>query len=159
VASLVARVGASGSARVFNLAGALSLGGLLALLKQARCLVTNDTGPMHMAWALGTPAVCLFGPVSPAHYGWTAANVEIVYDPVYCSPCLHETDEPPCRGNNICMQRIEIEPVFAAIQRVLAGNNPRHPDGFRPDFFVDEKGLPLGRVIRGSIEKISHDPK
>ena len=154
VASVVELLHEGGSAPVQNLAGALSLGGLLALLERARCLITNDTGPMHMAWALGTPAVCLFGPVDPAHYGWSGANVEIVYHRVYCSPCLHETDEPPCRGDNICMQRIEVDPVLAAIQRILAGPVPNHPSAFEPGFFVDERGLPLGRVVRGSIEKV-----
>jgi heptosyltransferase-2 len=154
VARIVELLGGGESARVQNLAGALSLGGLLALLERARCLITNDTGPMHMAWALGTPVVCLFGPVDPAHYGWLGTNVEIVYHRVYCSPCLHETEEPPCRGDNICMQRIEVGPVLAAIQRILAGTVPNHLSAFEPGFFVDEVGLPLGRVVRGSIEKV-----
>jgi ADP-heptose:LPS heptosyltransferase len=154
VASVVELVRGGESARVRNLAGALSLGGLLALLERARCLITNDTGPMHMAWALSTPVVCLFGPVDPAHYGWSGANVEIVYHRVYCSPCLHEADEPPCRGDNICMQRIEVDPVFAAVQRILAGPVPTRLSTFEPGFFVDEAGLPLGRVVRGSIEKV-----
>lgn len=153
VASVVELHGGE-SARVQNLAGALSLGGLLALLERARCLITNDTGPMHMAWALGAPVVCLFGPVDPAHYGWPGANVEIVYHRVYCSPCLHETDEPPCRGDNICMQRIEVDAALAATRRILAGTVPNPPSAFKTEFFVDEGGLPLGRVVRGSIEKV-----
>ncbi len=153
VASIVQLHGGE-SARLQNLAGVLSVGGLLALLERARCLITNDTGPMHMAWALGTPTVCLFGPADPALYGWPGANVEIVYHRIYCSPCLHETGEPPCRGNNICMQRIEVDSVLAATRRVLAGVVPNPPSAFKPSFFVDEGGLPLGRVIRGSIEKV-----
>lgn len=152
VASVVELVPASESGRVQNLAGCLSLGGLLALLERARCLITNDTGPMHMAWALATPSVCLFGPVDPAHYGWTGKGVEILKHPVYCSPCLHETDEPPCRGNNICMQRIETDTVFAAVQRILSNSIPSRLPVFEPEFFTDEEGLPLGRVVRWSIE-------
>jgi len=77
-----------------------------------------------------------------------------VYHRIYCSPCLHETGEPPCRGNNICMQRIEVDSVLAATRRVLAGVVPNPPSAFKPSFFVDGGGLPLGRVIRGSIEKV-----
>ena len=65
--------------RVFNLAGQLSLGGLFALLEGAACMITNDTGPMHMAWALETPTVCLFGPVDPQHYAWQGSGVEVLY--------------------------------------------------------------------------------
>ena len=153
VARVVALIPGGESERVQNLAGALSLGALLALLERARCLITNDTGPMHMAWALGVPTVCLFGPVDPNHYGWSGANVEIVYHQVYCSPCLHETDEPPCRGDNVCMQRIEVEPVLAALRRILAGTVANHPSNLECRFFEDDEGLPLGRVVRGSIEE------
>jgi hypothetical protein len=52
------------------------------------------------------------------------------------------------------MQRIEVGPVLAAIQRILAGTVPNHLSAFEPGFFVDEVGLPLGRVVRGSIEKV-----
>jgi ADP-heptose:LPS heptosyltransferase len=154
VASLIELISGAESARVHNLAGTLSLGGLLALLEHARCLITNDTGPMHMAWALATPSVCLFGPGDPAHYGRSGAGVQILNHPVYCSPCLYETDEPPCRGNNICMQRIEVETVFASVQRIMADTIPENPSIFAPEFFMDERGLPLGRVVHWSIENV-----
>ena len=99
------QVRASGD-RVFNLAGQLSLGGLFALLEGAACMITNDTGPMHMAWALDTPTVCLFGPVDPRHYAWQGSGVEVIYKRIYCSPCVYEVDEPPCHGNNVCMKLI-----------------------------------------------------
>ena len=67
--------------------GILSLGGLFALLKGAACVVTNDTGPMHFSIALDRPTVCLFGPVIPDHQCRRKANVEVLYHPVYCSPC------------------------------------------------------------------------
>lgn len=151
IAGIIGQIPGDRSDRVRNLAGELSLGGFLALLEQARCVITIDTGPMHMCWALGTPSVCLFGPGDPVHYGWAGPGVEILYEPVYCSPCLYEIEEPPCRGNNICMQRIEVDTVFAAIQRVLANTVPNRLPAFDPKFFVDGGG-PLGRVLRGSID-------
>lgn len=146
--SYVSRINVPG---VVNLAGRLSLGALLALLDAAKCLITNDTGPMHMAWALGTPTVCLFGPVDPAHYGRSAAGIEILYHRIYCSPCLHEVDEPPCHGNNVCMQRISVEEVLAATNRILHGQvtSPSSDNGH--GFFNDDNDLPLGRIVRNSL--------
>jgi heptosyltransferase II len=137
--------------RVFNLAGQLSLGGLFALLEGARCLITNDTGPMHMAWALGTPTVCLFGPVDPHHYACEGSGVEVLYNRIYCSPCVHEVDEPPCHGNNVCMKLIQVHEVVEAVSRVLTGV-PSHPKAaFDPEFFSDQDSRPLGRIVRGAL--------
>lgn len=152
VTALAGRItGASG--RVVNLAGELSLGGLFALLEGTECLVTNDTGPMHMAWALGAPTVGLFGPVHPCHYGWAGPGSEILYKPLYCSPCVHEVDEPPCRGNNICMQRISVDEVLSAVGRVLNAPDADHRVAADMSYFIDPTWGPLGRVIRGSIEE------
>ncbi|MFO0907046.1 MAG: glycosyltransferase family 9 protein [Isosphaeraceae bacterium] len=138
---------------LFNLAGKLSLGGLFALLESARCVLTNDTGPMHMAWALGTPTVGLFGPVDPAHYGWRGApNVQIIHKPIYCSPCVHEVDAPPCQGDNVCMKRITVEEVLTAIEcvtRADAGSAPRPV--LDASFFSDSGERPLGQVVRGRV--------
>jgi ADP-heptose:LPS heptosyltransferase len=144
--------------RVVNTAGRLTLGELLALLDGAACILTNDTGPMHMAIALERPTVCLFGPANPEHYGQELPFVEIFYAPVFCSPCLYEADEPPCNGNNICMQRIEPEAVTEAVLR-LAGA------GFQAQFLQARErlhclpliaeapdGRPLGVVVRSSLK-------
>ena len=109
---------------VVNTAGLLTIGELLALLEGAACVLTNDTGPMHMAIALGRPTVCLFGPVNPEHYGQELPYVEIFYEQVSCSPCVHEADVPPCGGNNICMQRIKPQAVVAAVHRVCESGFP-----------------------------------
>lgn len=151
VADLAARVRDPGG-RVRDLAGELSLGGLFALLEGARCVLTNDTGPMHMAWALGTPTIGLFGPVDPGHYGRVAPGFQVLYKPVYCSPCVHEVDEPPCMGNNVCMKRIEVDEVLDAVDRVLAVAKGTGPSGETdPSFYTDQDGRPLGRVVRGGV--------
>jgi ADP-heptose:LPS heptosyltransferase len=137
--------------RAVNLAGELSLGGLFALLEKARCVVTNDTGPMHMAWALGVPTICLFGPVDPDHYGWRGSGVEILYKHVYCSPCVHEVDIPPCGGNNICMQRIAVDEVAAAVDRAISRHLQSEVPAIEENFFVAPPGAPLGLIVRGSI--------
>jgi ADP-heptose:LPS heptosyltransferase len=148
VTELADRVGLDRD-RLVNLAGELSLGGLFALLDGARCVVTNDTGPMHMALALETPTVALFGPGDPSHYGWAAPWVRIVYKPIYCSPCLYEASEPPCQGNNVCMRRITVEDVLEAAEQVL---NPSDTEacgeGLPRSFFGEPRQAPLGCIVR-----------
>jgi heptosyltransferase-1 len=60
-------VGGSGEANPFHFRG--ELGQLMAVLRNAQCIVGGDTGPLHLAVALGTPAVALFGPTDPARNG------------------------------------------------------------------------------------------
>jgi len=107
--------------RVRNAAGRLSLGAFLALLNRADCFLTNDSGPMHMAFALKRPAVALFGPGHPTHYVPRHAGADslIFYEHILCSPCLYHSDLPPCRGDNQCMKMIASEKVTAACLALL----------------------------------------
>jgi ADP-heptose:LPS heptosyltransferase len=155
VQSLVEQLSPKGQSRAINTAGLLSLAQLLALLEGAACVVTNDTGPMHMAIALGRPTVCLFGPCSPEHYGQDLDRVEILYAPVFCSPCVHEIDVPPCNGNNICMQRIQPAMVLEAVRRLMGTHDTGKTSAriTRLPLILDAPdGKPLGIVVRASIE-------
>lgn len=133
---------------VVDTSGTFSIGELLAAIDHARCVVTNDTGPMHMAISLRKPTVCLFGPVSPDHYGYPGVHVETLYAPVYCSPCVHEIESPPCCGQNYCMQRILPHVVVTAVERVL-GSGPRSGVSAGQLALVaeSEDGAPLGIVV------------
>ncbi len=111
--------------KVVNTAGVLSLPQLFALLKNAACMLTNDTGPMHMAIALGCPTVCLFGPVHPDHYGHVGKDVVTLYAPVFCSPCVHEIEQPPCNGNNVCMRRLTPDLAIDAVNRLLKSRDEK----------------------------------
>jgi ADP-heptose:LPS heptosyltransferase len=124
VQSLFDRFPTEVQARVANTAGRLTLGEMLVMLDGAACVLTNDSGPMHKAVALERPTVCLFGPANPGHYGQELPYVSIFYAPVFCSPCLYETDQPPCYGNNVCMQRIKPEPWC---KRYCGCSAPRMP--------------------------------
>lgn len=110
--------------RVRNLAGRTTLGGLLALLQRANCLLTNDSGPFHFGVALGTPTVGLFGPVHPDHYGRMGdpERTVVFYRPVVCSPCVHFVRTPPCRGDNQCMKSIDAAEVRSACLLLLSGD-------------------------------------
>lgn len=101
-----------------NVAGNLSFGGFLALLRRSALVITNDTGPMHMAAGLGAPTVSLWGPGSPHHYEPRVARHRALWAGIFCSPCLYVTDVPPCYGNNVCMQSITVEAVLNAAAEV-----------------------------------------
>jgi len=145
--------------RVFNTAGLLSLGELFALIEGAMCVLTNDTGPMHMAFALRKPIVCLFGPCDPGHYGLDGPKIVTLYAPVSCSPCIHEVDEPPCHGHNVCMQRLSPQLVIDSVFSVL-DRDQQNPATWSqangngsirlPLQWDNECGKPLGTVIRES---------
>lgn len=115
---------------VINLAGTTSLDELIGIIANARAMITNDTGPMHLGFSTGCPLVALFGPCSPAHYGMSG-KVVCLYKSHYCSPCIHEFSFSPCNGNNVCMKDITVEEVTAAFQQVL--NNRFDPDDAHPE--------------------------
>lgn len=96
-----------------NAAGALELPDLAALLASLDVLVTSDTGPMHMAAAVGTPVVALFGPSDPARYGPRATHERIVRAGIACSPCgMVRLPPERCRGHvPDCMDGIATDTV------------------------------------------------
>ena len=108
----------AGNQYVIDITGKTSLDGLLQIIKNAEIIITNDTGPMHLAFSLGVKTLALFGPCSPAQYGENE-NGFAVYNNVYCSPCIHEFDVPPCKGNNQCMKTITADQVCEVLTRAL----------------------------------------
>lgn len=108
---------------VGNMAGKTSLDQLILLIKNARMLITNDTGPMHIAFSTQTPTVCLFGPCAPEQYG-DNPKAYILYNKVYCSPCVHDFEIPPCKGNNVCMQKISVNDVLEKTKKILVESLP-----------------------------------
>lgn len=99
-----------------NCAGMLSLGEAIALLERSSVLLTNDSGPMHLASAAGTPVVALFGPESPRFYGPRGEH-RIVYKSLPCSPCLNIYNAKlfVCPYDARCMKEISVQDVLDAI--------------------------------------------
>jgi ADP-heptose:LPS heptosyltransferase len=100
----------------------LALPELTALTSKAGLFVGNDSGVAHIAAAVQTPLVVLFGSSNRNHWGpWTDSPNEIVYEPFSCQPCPGRE----CKefGDPRCIQTIPTENVLAAIDRVL--NKPR----------------------------------
>ena len=104
----------SPQATIFNLAGKTSLRELMALFKLCRVLLTNDTGPMHVAAALGTPVVVPFGSTSPELTGPGLPGDlrhRLLKSDAPCSPCFLRE----CPIDFRCMHGIGIERVVAAV--------------------------------------------
>jgi ADP-heptose:LPS heptosyltransferase len=101
--------------------GALDLPTLAALLAELDLLVTSDTGPMHLAAAMGTPVVALFGPSDPRRYGPLARHTRVVRVDLWCSPCGRVRLPPErCRGHvPDCMDGISVDAVVAAAAELL----------------------------------------
>lgn len=88
---------------------------LAAALARARVVVTNDSGPMHLAAAVGTPVVALFGPTDPGRTGPTGSPSVVLDRYVFCSPCYLKE----CPYAHECMTGIEVEAVLSAVMRLL----------------------------------------
>ncbi|MCA8962937.1 MAG: glycosyltransferase family 9 protein, partial [Planctomycetes bacterium] len=90
-----------------------SLKELAALLELAATVVAADTGPLHLAAAVDTPVIGLFGPKDPVRYGPYSARSRVVRSGAPCSPCTLRRCE-----HAICMQTLAVDDVLIAIREV-----------------------------------------
>ena len=92
---------------------------LLALARQARLVVSGDTGPLHLAASVGAPIVGLFGPTRPERNGpWSAADVSV--SRAATCVCFHKRQ---CLRGRACLEDIDVDEVYAACaRRVGAGS-------------------------------------
>jgi ADP-heptose:LPS heptosyltransferase len=107
---------AAGAAACLNLAGKTSLPTLGAILARLSLLITNDSGPAHMAYALNTPTVTIFGGASPDSYApLQRGPYRIVLYEMPCRPCNYVV----CPIGNACLQAVTVEHVLAAAEEVI----------------------------------------
>jgi heptosyltransferase-2 len=110
------RYGGSGPDGVLNLAGKTNLRELAAALKFCRLLLTNDSGPMHLAAAVGTPVIVPFGSTSPELTGPIfSPTAQVVRASVPCAPCFRRE----CPIDLRCLNEITIAQVIEAAHRIL----------------------------------------
>jgi heptosyltransferase-1 len=100
-----------------DLSGQTSLGQLAGLLAHANLFISTDTGALHMAAALGTPTVALFGPSDPFKYEPMSDKVTVLHHEMSCSPCRFQYGNQ-C-GRNLCMESISTAEVLQAAEKIL----------------------------------------
>jgi heptosyltransferase-2 len=101
--------------RVIDLAGVTSLRELACLIKDCSVFLTNDSGPMHIADALGTPLVALFGSTDEAKTGPYRQMESVINKKVACSPCFKRV----CPIDFPCMKSISVDEVLERVLRYV----------------------------------------
>jgi heptosyltransferase-2 len=103
------------SARVIDLVGRTTLGALAGVTARCRLFVSNDSGAMHLAAALGRPVVAMFGPTDERATGPVGRH-EVITAHAFCRPCMLRD----CPIDHRCMKRISVDHVLAAVAKQLA---------------------------------------
>jgi heptosyltransferase II len=101
------------------------LGRMAALISRCRAIVSPDSGPAHMAWALGVPVAVLFGPTSPDRWGPKGPLSEVVRLGLSCSPCSNHGSDACRLGTLECMEELQPLSVVQAVKRLIDLNSPR----------------------------------
>jgi len=99
----------------YNVAGKLTLGQLAALMERLTVVIGNDSGPLHVANAVGTPTVTLFGPTSPRRTRPYGERAMVLQTRMSCSPCYPQLRQG-C-GAPVCLLDIEVDQVRQCLER------------------------------------------
>lgn len=128
----------------------LSLGELKALFSIADLVISNDTGPRHIAIALGRKVVTLFGPNDPI---WTDTNYESeiqIIGNVHCAPC----SKPKCnKSEHLCMDSISVEMVCEAAKELLDNNRKQAIVLSQKEFIETEKAFFIDREYQAALSE------
>ena len=109
---IIAEIQALMREKSFNIAGKTSLTQLASILQLCQLFIGNDSGPMHLAAAVGIPTIGLYGPGDPGRFGPVGAQCQTLRRKPDCPPCLGTT----CRfGGEGCMSEIQVADVIQAI--------------------------------------------
>lgn len=110
---------------VVDLMGQTTLRNLISLVQRLAVLVTGDTAPLHVASALGTRTVALFGPTDPRRHLMPSARTTLFVKRLPCQPCYKGI----CRNPEFlaCLKRIEVDSVFEAVKKHLVSEMAARP--------------------------------
>jgi heptosyltransferase II len=125
-AALADAIVAAAPGRAVSAAGALDLRASAALIQRAAVLVTNDSAPLHLATAVGTPVVALFGPTVP-EFGFGPrghGDLALGVQGLACRPCSKHGPQTCPLGHHRCMRELTIETVAAAVVAVASAEEP-----------------------------------
>src|SRR3989338_10638556 len=98
-----------------SMVGKTTMKSLAAMIKRCHLFITNDSGQMHIAAAVGTPIVAIFGSTDPSETSPLCDKYKIVRKPVDCSPCWKRE----CPTEHKCMDLIEVSDVMDAVKEML----------------------------------------
>jgi len=137
--------------KLINLAETpLSLGELKALFSIADLVISNDTGPRHIAIALGRKVITLFGPNDPI---WTDTNYENeiqIIGNVHCTPC----SKPKCnKSEHLCMESISVEMVCEAAKELLENNRKQAIVLSQKEFIETSKSFFIDREYQTALNE------
>lgn len=121
---LATEIAALSGERLLNLCGETRLDEAIALLSGADGVVSNDSGLMHVAAALGRPQVAVFGSSDPRHTPPRSPRARVQWLQLECSPCFQRTCP---KGHLDCLNRIPPMAVFASLKDAMRVQ-PTHPD-------------------------------
>ena len=105
----------------------LSFGEMAAVLRHCNVFVGNDSGPIHIASAMGIPTIGLYGPTDPKQWGSPTASDTILFkEEVECSPCYKDGKFPDC-DHLTCLHSIEVEEVWSHLHKILSRSFKPNP--------------------------------
>ena len=137
---LISRIRSYMTFPAVDLSGRTDLQALARLFFQADAAVTTDTGPMHLAAAVGTPVVAIFGPTAPWRTGPFGSQHRVLRLDLACSPCFRRHCSAPD-----CLSQLEVSEVSAAVENILDQTIP-----------VAKPPLPRGVIQGQECEIIEH---
>ncbi len=111
--------------KAIDFSGKTNIGQFCALLSKTKLVITNDSGPLHMAVALGKRTLSFFGPVDPKVYGPYPLDTKrhmVLRTNLDCSPCYHNFRLADCKINKECLERIDVEQALNAVSNLLSGS-------------------------------------
>ena len=107
---------------ITNLAGKLNVNELFSLIEGTECLITNDSGPLHIATALNKPVVAFFGPESPVRYGPLSSRQLVFYRSLECSPCMSVSNSKTVNciySEPKCMTGLDVEEIIVKTKEFI----------------------------------------
>ncbi|MDD5439370.1 MAG: glycosyltransferase family 9 protein [Candidatus Omnitrophica bacterium] len=101
---------------VLDLVGKTNVRELACIIRMAKAIVTNDSAPLHIASAVGTPTVALFGPTDERKYGPLAPRSVVLRGVIPCAPC----EKAQCDRRYDCLTQISVQDAFNAVKKICA---------------------------------------
>jgi len=126
------------SSKPIDAVGKTDFSRLISLIKRCDALLTGDSAPMHVASAVGTPFVAIFGPTDPERHLSPGEKKKVIQKNIKCAPCY----KPTCRKNMKCMSTVKPEEVLGALEEVIESSSPARGRETSP-----EDAQPMGNEI------------